>query len=130
MFDDISCKQTIKKTREPEEYLQPSGRFAFKPPQYSIAYKYFLNAFFILIAISIIQSNCSDQVSLLSKLTVLYTRIRLAFFIPLKLHTHFLFNGSLVGIEFMIQFLVIRNIPFHKSVVVFSYLRHTNVASR
>ena len=79
MFDDISCKQTIKKTREPEEYLQPSGRFAFKPPQYSIAYKYFLNAFFILIAISIIQSNCSDQVSLLSKLTVLYTRIRLAF---------------------------------------------------
>ena len=51
-------------------------------------------------------------------------------FIPLKLHAHLLFNRSLVRIELMILFLVIGNIPFHKSVVVFSYLRHTDVASR
>lgn len=43
---------------------------------------------------------------------------------------HLLFNDCFVRIEFMIQFLVIGNIPFHKSMVVLSYLRHTDMTSR
>lgn len=48
---------------------------------------YFLNVFFILIDISIIQSNCDGQSLLSSKSTSLYIRIRLAFLLGSSFHS-------------------------------------------